>query len=173
MQSAETDEIHLADSFCNALPSPRWGRAMVIVLGLTWLGVASAYSYFAVFAGGAVLPTVRPLMAADNGPKENLPNYGDARTSSSIATSAKNAGSNEKFDSRWPADDQQPPKTALISSDPSPALTALSVSERKKVHTIIIRSNGSEQTNTSAAAVAQSATTPRAPRHRDDGLFAR
>ena len=99
------------------------------------------------------------------------------------------AGSSEEFVSRWPADNQEPMKTALISSDPSilrpavpiaraasappPAVTprrlaASSVpashsSEPKKVHTIIIRSDWSEQTDTSAAAVAHSATSARAP----------
>jgi hypothetical protein len=154
------------------------------VLGLAWLGVASAFSYRAVFGGGALLPTLPPLVAAENGPKEIVPNYGDARTSNSSQASTVSVGSSEKFVARWPADNQEPPKTALISSDPStlrpavpiaraasapapavtpPAVTAPSVpashsSEPKKVHTIIIRSDGSEQTDTSAAAVAHSAT---------------
>jgi hypothetical protein len=179
MQSAETDEIHRADSFCNALPRPRWGRAMVIaVLGLAWLGAASAFSYFAVFGGEPVLPTLPPLVAADNGPKEIVPNYGDARSNNLSQRSMVNASSSEKFVSRWPADNQEPPKTALTSSDPttlrpaastpSPSVAPLAVmapsvpaSERKKVHTIIIRSGGSEQTDTSAA-VAHSATSAKA-----------
>jgi hypothetical protein len=178
-QPAETDEIHRADSFCNALPRPRWGRAMVIaVLGLAWLGAASAFSYFAVFGGEPVLPTLPPLVAADNGPKEIVPNYGDARSNNSIQRSMVSATSSEKFVSRWPADSQEPPKTALASSDPStlrpaastpsPAVAPLAAmapsvpaSERKKVHTIIIRSGGSGQTDSSAA-VAHSATNAKA-----------
>ena len=190
MQSAEPDETHGAYSFYDGLPSPRWRLAMVIaVLGLAWLGVASAFSYRAVLGGAALLPTLPPLVAAENGPKEIVPNYGDARTSNSSQTSMVSVGSSEKFVSRWPADNQEPPKTALISSDPStlrpavpiaraasapapavtpPAVTAPSVpashsSEPKKVHTIIIRSDGSEQTDTSAAAVAHSATSARTP----------
>jgi hypothetical protein len=50
MKSAETDETHGAFSFYDGLPSPRWRLVMVIaVLGLAWLGVASAFSYRAVF----------------------------------------------------------------------------------------------------------------------------
>jgi hypothetical protein len=180
-QSAETNEIHRAYNFYDAPPSPRWRLVMVIaVLGLAWLGVASAFSYFAVFGGGAVLPMLPPLLAANSGPGEIVPNYSDARPSSSSQTSMVSAGSSEKFDSRWPADNQEPPKTALISSDLStrrpavpiaraasapalavapPAVMAPSMpaSEAKKVHTIIIRSDGSEQTDTSAVAVAHSA----------------
>ena len=68
---------------------------VIVVLGLAWLGVASAFSYRAVFEGGAVLPTLPPLVAADNGPKEIVPNYGDARQSNSSQTS-----SSEKFVAR-------------------------------------------------------------------------
>jgi hypothetical protein len=175
MQSAETDETH-GVTFYDCLPSPHWRLVMVIALGLAWLGVASALSYFVVFGGGVLLPTLPPLVAADNGPKEIVPNYGDARTSNSSQTSMVSASSSEKFASRWPADNPE----ALISSDPTtlrpapsapppavapPAVTAPSVpaSEPKKVHTIIIRSDGSEQTDTSAAAVAHSPTSARAP----------
>ena len=181
MRATEADETYGAYSFYDGLPSPRWRLVMVIaVLGLAWLGVASAFSYRAVFGGGALLPTLPPLVAAENGPKEIVPNYGDARTSNSSQASMVSVGSSEKFVSRWPADNQEPPKTALISSDPTtlrpapsapppavapPAVTAPSVpaSKPKKVHTIIIRSDGSEQTDTSAAAVAHSATSARTP----------
>ena len=197
MRAAETDETHGAYSFYDALPSPRWRLIIVIaVLGLAGLGVVSAFAYRAVFEG-ALLPTLPPLMAAENGPKKIVLNYGDARPSNSSQTSMVSAGSSEKFVSRWPADNQEPPKTAPISPNPSaprpgvpiapaaaapppavapPALTAPSVpppvpapvpaphsSEPKKIHTVIIRSDGSEQTDTSAAAVAHSATSARAP----------
>jgi hypothetical protein len=184
MQSAEPHDTHGADSFYDAVPSPRRRLLMVIaVLGLAWLGVASAFSYFAVFEGGALLPTLPPLMAADNGAKKIVPNYVDTRTSNSSQTSTVSAGSSEKFVSRWPADNQESPKTALVSSDPStvrlavpiahaasapppavpPPVTApfVPASEPKKVHTIIIRSDGSERTDPSAAA--HSATSARAP----------
>jgi hypothetical protein len=169
---------------------------VIAVLGLAGLGVVSAFAYRAVFEG-ALLPTFPPLMAAENGPKKIVLNYGDARPSNSSQTSMVSAGSSEKFVSRWPADNQEPPKTAPISPNPSaprsgvpiapaaaapppavapPALTApswpppvpapvlaLHSSEPKKIHAVIIRSDGSEQTDTSAAAVAHSATSARAP----------
>ena len=96
MQSAETDETHGAFSFYDGLPSPRWRLVMVMaVLGLAWLGVASAFSYRAVFGGGALLPTLPPLVAAENGTKEIVPNYGDARTSNSSQASMVSVGSSK------------------------------------------------------------------------------
>jgi hypothetical protein len=212
MRAVETDESHGAYSFYDGLPSPRWRLVMVIVvLGLAWLGVASAFSYRAVFEGGAVLPTLPPLVAADNGPKEIVPNYGDARPSNSSQTSSSekfvarwpadnqeppekaskasivSAGSSEKFVARWPRGNQEPLETAQIrpavptahtASTPPPAvappaLTTPSLlppavpaphsSEPKKIHTVIIRSDGSEQTAISAVAAAYSATNTRAP----------
>jgi hypothetical protein len=119
MRAAETDETHGAYSFYDALPSPRWRLVMVIaVLGLAELGVVSAFAYRAVFEG-APLPTPPPLMAAENGPKKIVPNYGDARSGNSDQTSITSAGSSEKFISRWPADTQEPPKTAPISANTS------------------------------------------------------
>ena len=182
MRATEADETYGAYSFYDGLPSPRWRLVMVIVvLGLAWLGVASAF-YHAVFGGGAVLPTLPPLMAADNGPKKIVPN--DSRSNDPSQTSMVSADSSEKFVSRWPADNQEPPSSnpgtlrpavpiALATSAPPPAvpppalsapsLPASHSSEPKKIHTIIIRSDGSEQTDNSAAAVAHSATSARAP----------
>jgi len=165
IQSAETDEAHAYGPYDGIL-SPRSRRVMVIaVLGLAWLGGASAFSYYAVFGGGAVLPTLPPLLAADNRPKEIVPNYGDARSNHSSQTPMVSVGSSEKFVSRWPTDNHEPPKTALISSDPTallvPSVLASHSPEPKKVHTIIVRSHGSQQTDLSA--VAHSATSARAP----------
>ena len=208
MQAAATDETHGPYGFHDALPSSRWRLVTVIVvLGLAWFGVASAFAYRAVFGGGAVLPTTPPLTAAGNGPKKIVPNYGDAgpSRSSQMSSSEKfvsrwqadnqeppekamvSAGSSEKFVARWPRDNQEPPETAQIRpavptalatsapppavaapaltapSLPQPALPAPHSSEPKKIHTIIIRSDGSEQTAISAVAAAHSATNTRAP----------
>ena len=90
---------------------------MIAVLGLAGLGVVSGFAYRAVFEG-ALLPTFPPLMAAENGPKKIVLNYGDARPSNSSQTSMVSAGSSEKFVSRWPADNQEPPKNGADLSQP-------------------------------------------------------
>ena len=65
IRAVDTDESHGAYSFYDGLPSPRWRLVMVlVVLGVAWLGVASAFSDRAVFKGRAVLPTLPPLVAA-------------------------------------------------------------------------------------------------------------
>ena len=117
-----------APMYYDDLPSPRRRDGLVIViavLGLAILGAVGAFAYRAVF-GGAVLPALPPLIEAENGPNKNVPNYGDARPSNSSQTSIASAGSSEKFVSRWPADIQEPPKTAPISPNPNaPPLSAL------------------------------------------------
>ena len=178
MRAAEADATHDGQRFYDSLPSPRWRLVMVIVvLALAWLGVASAFSYHAVFGGQ--LPTLPPLLAADSEPRNVVPNAG---SSNSSQTSMLSANSSEKFVSRWPADNQEPPSSnpgilrpavpialatsAPPSAVPPPALSAPSShsSEPKKIHTIIIRSDRSDQTENSAASVAHSAqTSARAP----------
>jgi hypothetical protein len=58
---------------------------------------------------------------------------------------------------------EPPAPTAASVPPPALAIPASHSSEPKKVHTIIIRSDRSEQIDTSAAAVTHSATSPRAP----------
>jgi hypothetical protein len=97
---------------------------------------------------GAVLPTLPPLMAAENGPKKTVPNYG-------VPIAATDAA---------PLPAVAPPAlTAPSVPPPALAIPAPHSSELKKIHTIIIRSEGSEQTATSAAAVTHNATSARAP----------
>jgi hypothetical protein len=58
-------------------------------------------------------------MKAENATNENIQNEGDNRPSDLSQTSIANASASEEFVSRFPADDQKPPKTAPISPDPS------------------------------------------------------
>jgi SPOR domain len=90
----------------------------IAVIALAGLGAVGAFAYRAVFPG-AVLPALPPVIKAENAPNENVPNYGDDRASDLSQTSMASAGSSEEFVSRWPADIQEPPKTAPISPNPS------------------------------------------------------
>jgi hypothetical protein len=137
MRTTESDETLRAYSFYDARPSPRWRLVIAVLAGL---GVVSAFVYRAVF-WGAVLPTLPPLMAAENGPKKTVPNYGVP-----IA-----------------ATDAAPLLTAPPVPPPALAIPAPHSLEPKKIHTIIIRSEGSEQTATSAPALTHNATSARAP----------
>ena len=91
---------------------------VIAVIALAGLGAVGAFAYRAVLAG-AVLAALPPIIKAENAPNENVPNYGDDRPSDLSQTSIASAGSSEEFVSRWPADIQEPPKTAPISPNPS------------------------------------------------------
>jgi hypothetical protein len=100
--------------------STRWRDRLVVaiaVLGLAGLGSVGAFAYRPVFSG-AVLPTLSQIVKAENGPNKKAPND---RLSHSRRKSKPSAGSSEKFVSRWPADNQEPPKTAPISPSQSAA----------------------------------------------------
>src|SRR4029077_15569971 len=103
------------------LPNPRWRDRLVMVIAvmaLAGLGGVGAFAYRAVFAG-TVMPALPPTIKAENAPNENVPNYGDDRPSDLSQTTIATAGSSEEFVSRWPADIQEPPKTAPISPNQS------------------------------------------------------
>ena len=115
IQTAETGDAYGAHDYHDDLPSPRWRDRLVImiaVIALVGLGAVGAFAYRAVFA----LP---PIIKAENAPNENVPNYGDGRPSDLSQTTIASAGSSEEFVSRWPADIQEPSKTAPISPNPS------------------------------------------------------
>src|SRR4029077_18851010 len=103
------------------LPNPRWRDRLVMVIAvmaLAGLGGVGAFAYRAVCAG-TVMPALPPIIKAGNAPNENVPNYGDDRPSDLSQTTIASAGSSEEFVSRWPADIQEPPKTAPISPNQS------------------------------------------------------
>ena len=87
------------------------------MLCLAGLGAVGAFAYRAVIAGTG-LQTLPPIIKAENGAKRNIPNSGDAQPSRSSQTSIASAGASEEILSRWPVDNQEPPKTALISFNP-------------------------------------------------------
>ena len=99
---------------------PRAGGIIMViaVIALAGLGAVGAFAYRAVSAG-AVLPALPPIMKAENAPNENIKNEGDNRPSDLSQTSVANAGSSEEFVSRFPADNEEPPKTGTIFPNPS------------------------------------------------------
>jgi hypothetical protein len=124
IQAAEVGEHYGADDYYEDAPRPRRRGGLVLVmavLGLAILGTAGAFAYRAMF-GGSVLPSLPPIIKANNGPNKIVPGSGDSRANSSAQTPAANAGSSEKLVSReeQPVEIQEPPKTAprVISTIP-------------------------------------------------------
>jgi hypothetical protein len=178
IQTAETGEAYEADDYHDDPATPRWRYRLIMAtaaIALAGLGVVSAFAYRAVSAG-AVLPALLPIVKAEDAPNENIQKEGDNRPSDLNQTSVASAGStSEEFVSRFPADNQEPPKTAPISPPmatapvgppPSvapaalaatslppkaPPVSAPSSATRKKINTVISRSDGSGKTDTSAA----------------------
>jgi SAM domain (Sterile alpha motif)/SPOR domain len=122
IQTAETGEVHAKHDYHDDPETARWRYRLVMAtaaIALAGLGVVSAFAYRAVSAG-AVLPALPPIMKVEYAPNENLPNEGNNPPSDLSTTSIANAaGSSADFVSRFPVDNQEPPKTARISPDPS------------------------------------------------------
>ena len=89
----------------------------IAVLGLVVLGAVGAFANRAVFGG----PGLASPPKAENEPNKLDPN---SQPSNLSQASIASAGSDEKFASRWPADNQEQPPTAPISSNPSGSLTS-------------------------------------------------
>ena len=121
IQTAETGEVHAKHDYHDDPETARWRYRLVMAtaaIALAGLGVVSAFAYRAVFAG-AVLPALPPIIKAENAPNDNVQNEGDNQPRDLSQTSTASAGSSEEFVSRFPADNQEPPKTAAISPNPS------------------------------------------------------
>ena len=121
IQAAEIGEPYEADEYHDDPATPRWRYCLVIVIAviaLAGMGAVGAFAYRAV-SGGAVLPALPPIMKAENATNENIQSDGDNRPSDLSQTSIANAGASEEFVSRFPADNEEPPKTGTISPNPS------------------------------------------------------
>ena len=181
-QAAENGEAYGGDDFYDVLPSPRWRNRVGKIVPV----LAAAALAGAVLTAG-VLPMLPPLMNPENGPSKNTPDFDSAQPRDSTKAKAS-AGSSEKFASRWLADIQKQPKTASISSNlsappryglgsgatlpPPTPLWAAPSSEPKKIRTVIIRSDGSVQIDSSTTAGPYNTTSTMAPQSRPSGAAA-
>jgi hypothetical protein len=122
IQAAENGEAYEADEYHDDPATPRWRYHLVMVIAviaLAGLGAVGAFAYRAVSAG-AVLAAFPPSAKAKDAPNETVANDGDNRPSKSNEASIASAGStSEEFVSRFPADNQEPTKTAPISPSPN------------------------------------------------------
>ena len=103
-------------------PRRRGGVVVVaVVLGLAVLGTAGAFAYRAMF-GGSMLPSLPPIIKAEDGPTRIMPNYGETRRTPANQADATGAGSGEKLVSREekPVDVPAPVPTAprVVSTIP-------------------------------------------------------
>jgi hypothetical protein len=95
---AADDQYALEDYEEDAPSGRRRGGFVVIaaVLGLAVLGTAGAFAYRAMF-GGSMLPTLPPIIKADDGPNRIMPNAATSQGNTSDQADANGAGSGEKL----------------------------------------------------------------------------
>jgi hypothetical protein len=121
-QDGSDDQYALEDYEDDAPNGRRRGGFLVVaaVLGLAVLGTAGAFAYRAMF-GGSMLPSLPPIIRADDGPTKIMPNAGNAQASNSDQANA-NSGSDDKLVPRQetPVVMPQPPSTAprVVSTIP-------------------------------------------------------
>jgi len=97
-------------------PSGRRRGGLVViaaVLGLAVLGTAGAFAYRSMF-GSSMLPSLPPIIRADEGPTKIMPNAGTSQTGSSDQANASGADSADKLVPRQetPVVMPQPPGAA-------------------------------------------------------------
>jgi len=122
-QAGADDRSYAADDDEDDAPSGRRRGGFVLVaavLGLAVLGTAGAFAYRAMF-GGSMLPSLPPIIRADNGPNKILPNAGPSQGNNANQLNASgNIG--EKLVSREekPVDVPAPVSTAprVVSTIP-------------------------------------------------------
>jgi hypothetical protein len=130
-QSGADDQAYALEDYDEEVASPRRRGGFVVVaavLGLAILGTAGAFAYRAMF-GGSMLPSLPPIIKAEDGPTRIMPNYGETRRAAAGQADASTAGSGEKLVSREekPVDVPAPVPTAprVVSTIPIfPAPTA-------------------------------------------------
>jgi hypothetical protein len=121
-QDDADDQAYAADDYEDEAPNGRRRSGFVVVaavLGLAVLGTAGAFAYRAMF-GDSMLPTLPPIIKADDGPNKIVPAANSAGTPDQQAASNSNSG--EKLVSRaeQPVDMPAPvnPAPRVVSTIP-------------------------------------------------------
>jgi len=146
------DDTYVTDDYDEELPTARRRSGLVLVMavfGLAVIGTAGAFAYRTMF-GGSVLPTLPPIIKADNGPNKIVPAYGESQANNSGQAGAATTGSTEKLVPR----EEQP----VVIEPPKPAPRVVSTIP-------IINGEGSlpPGMGTSVASAAPNAPVPNSP----------
>jgi len=136
-EAGADDQSYAVEDYEDDAPNARRRGGFLIiatVLGLAVLGTAGAFAYRAMF-GGSMLPSLPPIIMADNGPNKIMPNAGTAQ--GNAQANANGAGSTEKLVPRQenpvdvPAPANQAPRVVSTipvfpapNSSPSDAMSA-------------------------------------------------
>jgi len=115
-QDGADDQYALEDYEEEEAPAGRRRGGLVVVaavLGLAVLGTAGAFAYRAMF-GGSMLPSLPPIIKADDGPNKIMPSAANSDGSTSGQADTNASGSGEKLVPReeTPVDVPQPASAA-------------------------------------------------------------
>jgi hypothetical protein len=111
---ADSDAQYALEDDEEGAPSGRRRGGLVVVaavLGLAVLGTAGAFAYRAMF-GGSMLPSLPPIIRADDGPTKIMPNAGNSQASNAHQANA-NGDSGDKLVPRQ--------ETPIVMPQPSSA----------------------------------------------------
>src|SRR5271155_607365 len=101
-RGAADDQDYALEDYDEEAASPRRRGGFVVVaavLGLAVLGTAGAFAYRAMF-GGSMLPSLPPIIKAEDGPTKIMPSYGETHRPAANQAASPNSGSGEKLVSR-------------------------------------------------------------------------
>ena len=121
-RDAPDDQAYALEDYEEEAPRRRSGFVVVAaVLALAVLGTAGAFAYRAMF-GGSMLPSLPPIIKAEDGPNKIVPSTGDSYGAPAKQAGATGSGSGEKLVSREekPLDVPAPVTTAprVVSTIP-------------------------------------------------------
>ncbi len=113
-------DAYPAEDYHDDTPSPRRRSGLVVVmavLGLVVIGTAGAFGYRYMF-GGSMLPTLPPIIKANNGPNKIVPGSAAAQPNTSAQTNVASAGAPENLVSReeQPVNVEPPPAAPRVVS---------------------------------------------------------
>jgi SPOR domain len=93
----DADDQYAIDGYEDETPRRRGGFVVIAaVLGLAVLGTAGAFAYRAMF-GGSMLPSLPPIIKADDGPIRVMPSTANSQLGGSGLANANNAGSGDRL----------------------------------------------------------------------------
>jgi hypothetical protein len=160
------DAQYALEDYEDEAPSGRRRGGLVVVaavLGLAVLGTAGAFAYRAMF-GGSMLPSLPPIIRADDGPTKIMPNAGNAQASTA---GQANASGGDRLVPREETPLALPqPASVAPNAPPSPAQSAAPSTAPRVVSTIPIFPDptpGPPSGQMPSAAPASSAPWPAAP----------
>ena len=121
VQDGSDDQAYAQEDYEDEAPDGRRRGGFVViaaVLGLAVLGTAGAFAYRAMF-GGSMLPSLPPIIKAEDGPNRIAPAINNSKASTSDQADATTADSDEKLVSR-----EEQPVAMPAAVNPAPRVVS-------------------------------------------------